>query len=83
MTKNVSACSLTEIGSAECTIKPATDMVIINSNKAGRVMIPKITIKDPKNSAKTAKNKEIGSPMPIGSAKDQSPETNFTSFSQP
>lgn len=46
-------------------------------------MIPNITIKDPKNSAKTAKNKEIGSPMPIGSAKDQSPEINFMSFTQP
>ena len=71
------------MGSDLCTIKAIIVIVVPKINKAGRVNSPIISNIEQKNSAKTAKNKELGSPNPIGSANDQSPEIIFINFSYP
>lgn len=58
-------------------------MVKITGMLAKRVLNPIITSIGNTTSAKTAKIKEAGCPIPMGSTKEKSPETKFKNFGIP
>ncbi len=71
-------------GSLAWAMKPATLMLIISGIRNALEAKPRIRKAEQKNSAKTAKANDAGTPIPIGSANfNGSPEKNCINFGVP